>query len=281
MGGCSSNKYNLLNYDRTQRTLQSFGKNRHDRFRNLFGIVMIPSLPIAAVNGAYLLLMLTAIATTGVLLRFSQEKLPLARWEKVAIGMGAFCGAMLGAKLPFLLLDWEGLRSGYAWFADGKTIMCGLAGAYLGVEVTKWSLEIRTKTGDSFAAPVAVGVAIGRVACFVGGCCFGSPTALPWGVCFPATAGDALPRHPTQLYEAIFHASMAGLLYLLKSLGVWRGQLAKFYILAYLAYRFLTEYIRPEPQIFAGLTAYQWAALAMIPLFAWLWYRDAMIPRDP
>jgi len=46
-------------------------------------------------------------------------------------------------------------------------------------------------------------------------------------------------------------------------------------LIAYLIYRFLTEFIRPEPIIALGLTAYQWGALALIPVFAWLWRRDA------
>lgn len=229
---------------------------------------------VAALDYRYPLLMGAAMLACGILLRRSQEKLPLTWWEKAAIGLGAFCGAMLGAKLPFVLADWEGLRSGTAWFSDGKTIMCGLVGAYFGVELTKWALEIRTKTGDTFAAPMAVAVGIGRLACFVGGCCFGTPTSLPWGCRFP-TAGDDLPRHPTQLYEAGFHFVMAAVLMVLRKRGVWSGQLAKFYILTYLGYRFVTEFIRPEARVFAGLTGYQWAALLLAPIFAWLWWRDA------
>jgi phosphatidylglycerol:prolipoprotein diacylglycerol transferase len=215
-----------------------------------------------------------ALLICTLLLRRSQEKLALLKWEKLAIGLGAFCGAMLGAKLPFVLADWEGLRAGTAWFSDGKTIMCGLVGAYFAVELTKWALEIRVKTGDTFAAPVAVAVGIGRIACFVAGCCYGTPTALPWGCRF-STSGDDLPRHPTQLYEAGFHFTMAAVLMVLKRQGLWRGQLAKFYILTYLGYRFVTEFIRPEARVFGGLTAYQGAALLLAPIFVWLWWRDA------
>ena len=55
---------------------------------------------------------------------------------------------------------------------------------------------------------------------------------------------------------------------------MFRGQLVKLYILAFLAFRFATEYIRPEPRLALGLTAYQWGALALMPLFAALWLRD-------
>lgn len=231
------------------------------------------------INLAYIALMALAIATGGVLLRFNQTRLPLTWGEKFGLGVGAFCGAMIGAKLPFVLLDWEGAISGVAWFSNGKTIMCGLAGAYLGVEIAKWTLDIRTKTGDSFAAPVAVSVAIGRLACFAGGCCFGSPTSLPWGVCF-ANASDRglIARHPTQFYESGFHFLMAGLLFWLQSRGLLKGQLAKFYILMYLGFRFVTEAIRqnsPDPTLYGGLTIYQIACLLLAPIFILLWIRDA------
>ena len=68
---------------------------------------------------------------------------------------------------------------------------------------------------------------------------------------------------------------MAGVLLTLQQRGLLRGQLIKLYILAYLAYRFLTEFIRPEPAWFLGLTGYQWAVVSLAPVFVWLWWRDA------
>jgi len=222
----------------------------------------------------YALIMLTAIVAMSVLLKRWQADLPLAGWQKLGLAVGGFCGAMIGAKLPFALSDWTGLMNGSTWLSDGKTIVCGIVGGYFGVELAKWTLDIRIKTGDTFAVPVAVGVAIGRLACFVGGCCYGSPTSLPWGLRF-SRAGDAVARHPTQLYEAAFHLTLAALLWSFQRRGLFHGQLVKLYILSYLAYRFLTEFIRPEPRLPGGLTGYQWASLALMPVFLWLWLRDA------
>ena len=221
----------------------------------------------------YPALMLLAVAVGALISRWTQEKLPLTAVERLGIGLGAFCGAFIGARLPFALGNWDGLVSGAAWFGDGKTIVAGIVGGYFGVELAKWGLQIRVKTGDSFAVPVAAAVAIGRLACFSAGCCYGTPTSLPWGVVF--RTADAQPRHPTQLYEAVFHLLAAGILLVLWRRGLLRGQLIKLYIIAYLVYRFFSEFIRPEPEIWLGLTAYQWAAVALIPLFAALWIRDA------
>ena len=171
---------------------------------------------------------------------------------------------------------WEGMLSGAAWLSHGKTIMCGIVGGYFGVELAKWVMDIRVKTGDTFAVPVAIAVAIGRVACYQAGCCYGVATSLPWGVVFPtAIQSPELARHPTQLYEALFHLTAAVLLFWLGRWGVFKGQLIKLYILSYLGYRFLTELIRPEPEVWLNLTGYQWAALVLFPLFVWLWIRDS------
>ncbi|RIK82686.1 MAG: diacylglyceryl transferase [Planctomycetota bacterium] len=231
--------------------------------------------------------MIASIAVGACLGRRTQRGLPLSPREKLGIGLGAFCGAMIGAKLPFVLSDWSGLLSGAAWFTDGKTILFGLVGGYLGVEAAKWALGVRVKTGDSFAVPVAAAIGVGRLACFVGGCCYGTPTDLPWGVVFGGV--DSLPRHPTQLYESAFHLAMACVLWELQQRGRdrrqspprdpggyrLRGQLIKLYIIAYLAYRFATEFIRPEARLWGGLTGYQWSCVLLAGVFAVLWRRDA------
>ncbi len=229
-----------------------------------------------SIDWGYTGIMLAALFVAGVLVRRSQSALPLSGEQKFGIGLGAFCGAMLGAKLPFALADWRGLFDGSAWLAHGKTIMGGLVGGYFGVELAKWLLGVRIKTGDSFAAPVAAAVAVGRLGCFRAGCCFGTPTVLPWGVAFPlAPDGGTLARHPTQLYEFLFHATAAGVLYWLSRRGRLQGQLIKLYIVTYLVYRFLNEGIHPKPRLGGGLTGYQWASLVLAVLFGWLWVRDS------
>lgn len=222
-------------------------------------------------NWVYPALMGAAV-TTGILVgRRTQQPLGLSNGQRLALGLGAFCGGMLGAKLPFVLLDWDGFLSGAAWFDSGKTLMLGLVGAYFGVEAAKWAMHITVKTGDGFAVPAAAAIAVGRLACFSAPCCFGTATELPWGVVF---TDDGIARHPTQLYETAFHFACAAILAQLQAQGMFRGQLIKLYIIAYLLYRFATEFIRPELKLWLDLTAYQWAAIAFLPVFVGLWVRD-------
>ncbi|MCI0642818.1 MAG: prolipoprotein diacylglyceryl transferase [Gemmataceae bacterium] len=213
-----------------------------------------------------------AVATGYLVSRRTQRPLPLSPGQRLGLALGAFVGGMVGAKSPFLLMDFEGFLSGRAWLESGKTILVGLVGGYFGVEIAKWALHIQLKTGDTFAAPVAAAIAVGRLACFVGPCCFGTATDLPWGVDF----GDGVKRHPTQLYEFAFHLSAALVLAQLQKQGYFCGQLIKLYIISYLGYRFVTEFIRPEPEFWLGLTIYQWCALVILPVFVWLWRRDSL-----
>ena len=196
----------------------------------------------------------------------TRQPLGVDRRGLAAIALGAFCGGMIGAKLPFVLADWPGFLSGTAWFDDGKTIMSGLVGGYLGAMITEWALGIQGLACDMLAAPLAAGIGIGRLACFQAGCCYGIPTSLPWGVNF----GDGCPRHPTQLYESAFHLTAAVVLFQLQRRQMFRGQLVRLYFVAYFVFRFVTEFIRPEPRIYFGLTGYQMGTLLLAPFFA-LW----------
>ncbi len=223
----------------------------------------------------YSLIMMAAIAAGFLVSRWTRRENSLTRGQRWTVSLGAICGGILGAKLPFVLADWDGLLSGVAWLDNGKTITFGLVGGYFGVEAAKWATDVRTKTGDSFAVPVAVSIGIGRLACFSAGCCYGQPTTLPWGCDF----GDGILRHPTQIYETVFHLSCAVVLFCLLQRGLFRDQLIKLYFIAYFAYRFLTEFIRPEPRLWLDLTGYQWATLAFIPIFALLWVHDARQAR--
>lgn len=220
---------------------------------------------------AYPLIMITALMVGLWLTRSRQSRLRLRFDQQLAVSLGAFCGGMIGSKLPFAIFHPEGPLCGQAWLSDGKTIVFGLLGGYLGVELGKWLTDVRVKTGDAFAVPVAVAVGIGRLGCFVGGCCFGVPSSLPWAVRF----ADGIPRHPTQIYEAGFHWIMAAILLRLERKQLLPRQRFKFYLLTYCGYRFLTEFIRPEPRLFAGLTAYQWGVAAAVPVLLWLWRVDA------
>src|SRR5437868_13449272 len=80
-------------------------------------------------------------------------------WKRTALGLAAFVGGALGAKFPFVLDSGASWFDHTAWLNDGKTITTGLIGAYVAVELTKLTLDIKAKTGDTFAVPLALALA--------------------------------------------------------------------------------------------------------------------------
>ena len=194
--------------------------------------------------------------------------LPL--WKRLALLWAVLIGAAFGAKIGYTVAyggDW--LASG-TWLTDGKTVTTGLLGAYVAVELMKWVLCIHVKTGDTFALPLALAMSVGRWGCFFNGCCYGTPTDLPWGIDF----GDGSRRHPTQIYESLFHLSMAVLIGWLMARDLCRTHLLQLYLIAYAVFRFATEFIRPEEVWLLGLTFYQWVCIAMAAGLAGQWWYE-------
>lgn len=208
--------------------------------------------------------MLCAVAAAMLWLWRSRGPIDIPLPQLIAVALAAFCGGVFGAKLPFLLADMRGLMAGSGWLADGKSIVSGLAGGYLAAMAMEWLMGIRTRACDRFAGPLALGIAIGRLGCYHAGCCRGIETSLPWGVDF----GDGIARHPTQIYEFLFHMTAAFVLWRLARRNALGGGLLRWYLVAYFVFRFATEFIRPEVPLWLGLTGYQWAALLLAPTFA-------------
>ena len=137
---------------------------------------------------------------------------PATRWSVVT---ATILGAALGSRLLFLLESPSAtiahLDDPYYLFG-GKTIVGGLLGGLIAVEATKRWIGEHHATGDLFAVPLAVGIAIGRIGCFLSGLddhTAGVATTMPWGVDF----GDGMPRHPAALDEAVAMLLLAVWLY--------------------------------------------------------------------
>jgi prolipoprotein diacylglyceryltransferase len=173
-----------------------------------------------------------------------------------ALALGAIAGAILFGSLNLNLAGTITL---------GHSIAGALAGGILAVEAYKWRNGLRGSTGVMFVAPLAVGIAVGRIGCFLAGLpdyTYGTPTTLPWGVDF----GDGMPRHPVQLYESA--AMLAFLVIYLQ--GIARGQALflrdGFYVFVawYGAQRFMWEFLKPYPKLLGPLNLFHMLCLLMI-----------------
>jgi prolipoprotein diacylglyceryltransferase len=124
----------------------------------------------------------------------------------------------------------------------------------------KKKLKMKEKRGNLFAPAIATGVAIGRIGCFLRGCCFGKETSLPWGVNF----GDGILRHPTEIYESIFMIGMFIYLRYKMTKNPKPGSLFRLLMIFYFSFRFIIEFIRVEPIAFFGLTFFQLICLLVL-----------------
>ena len=181
-----------------------------------------------------------------------------------SIIVAAILGAALGSKLLAGLEDPLALvQQPWSVLLGGKTMVGGLLGGTLAVEWIKRRLSVRQRTGDLFAVPMAIGIAIGRLGCFFSGLAdhtYGSATNLPWATDF----GDGVGRHPTQLYEIVFLLALAAVLSWMRPRRPESGELFRLFLMSYLGWRLLIDFLKPEPS-FAGLSAIQWAcALALL-----------------
>lgn len=181
------------------------------------------------------------------------------RWWAIS---AASAGGALGSKMlywlenPALTLSkWND----WAYMLGGKTVVGGRLGGLIAVELTKELVGESRSTGDLFALPLAAGIAIGRVGCFLTGLSdqtFGLPTRLPWGIDF----GDGIRRHPAQLYEILFLVALIALLTWLQPKLPQSGDLFKLFMILYLAWRLCIDFLKPAAQ-FAGLGSIQWACV--------------------
>lgn len=159
-------------------------------------------------------------------------------------------GAVGGARITYVMLEWDQFRgnplSALMIWKGGLVFYGGIIGGYLAsLAFMKYHKVPALPMADLSVGCVAVGHMIGRVGCFLNGCCYGQLTQQPWGVTFPYTAGPH-PRHPTQLYE------IAGLLVVLAFLE-WRyrrphrqGSIVALYLSLYAVLRFSVEMLRGD-----------------------------------
>jgi len=189
-----------------------------------------------------------------------------SRWAAIT---AAVAGAAIGSRVLYWFEDpvltfahWPDP----VYLLGGKTIVGALIGGLFAVEWAKRRVGETRSTGDLFAAPLALGIAIGRIGCFLTGLSdhtFGIATSLPWGIDF----GDGIRRHPTQLYESLFALALFFfLLHLLDRLHR-NGDVFKAFMLAYLGWRLAIDFLKPEIRlgIFSGI---QWACAAMFLYYA-------------
>ena len=276
--------------------------------RVLFVIPIGEGIPVF---GYGLMLMLAFLAGIG-LACYRAKSRGISRDAVIDIGLYSLISGVVGARIAYLLLDHvpspeDNWKTIFAVWQGGLTFQGGLLLAvlvsWLYLRVKKISVARMT---DAYAPALALGVGIGRIGCFLNGCCWGrpSPADHACGVIFPAdsdivqrqismvefwpkqwddfvqslgyTSGTLPPVavYPTQIYSALMLFAIAAILLLVERMWKNRqdGQIMILFVFFYSIKRFFIEFLRDDTPLrlafgsFPGLRLGQWLSLVMFLL---------------
>ena len=204
-------------------------------------------------------------------------------WILIAVSVGAilfsrFIAVMVNRDTPLL------------FYYSQKTIVGGLLGGLIAVEITKKFLGIKYSSGDIMTYPLILGIMTGRVGCFLAGLedgTYGIETNFFWGIDF----GDGVRRHPTQIYEIVFLIALwicirilefPKVIYFFHQIngtifpelnGLPNGVRFKLFLFHYLVFRFIIEFIKPVNTFLFRLSFIQIACILGIGYYSFLLLR--------
>ena len=185
-------------------------------------------------------------------------------WAVIGIVVGGRLGYVLFYDLSYYLANPGGIVT---MWDGGMSFHGGLLGLMLAV-----AIFTRIKRGsilsaiDLLAAIAPIGVFLGRIANFINGELYGAPTTVAWGVVFP-TDPEGVPRHPSQLYEALLEGLVLFIILRIATHGYFAlrrpGIVAGIAAVGYAVSRIAVEFVRiPDPQI--GYLYGGWLTMGMV-----------------
>jgi phosphatidylglycerol:prolipoprotein diacylglycerol transferase len=180
----------------------------------------------------------------------------------IGIIVGGRVGEVLFYNLPYFLSDplsilriWEGGMSFH-----GGLVGVMLAGWWYGRSVGRGFFD----TADLLTPVVPIGLGFGRLANFVNGELWGTPSSLPWAMIFPDPRAGGIPRHPSQIYEALLEGLVLfTVLWWFSSRPRPAPAVFGLFLFLYGIFRFSVEFVRaPDPHI--GYLAGDWLTMGQV-----------------
>jgi phosphatidylglycerol:prolipoprotein diacylglycerol transferase len=205
------------------------------------------------------------------------------------LGFWCMVGGMAGARLLFVIRHWSyyaehGLEIPALWRGGLESY-----GGYLGGALAGWWFVRRRrlsfwKLADLCAPAIPLGTALGRIGCFLNGCCWGracSPGAF-YGVRFPPESAHALATGGiggwvvnTQMIESLGAFLLAGVLFLRSGRKRFEGELFLMLGMLYPIMRFGIEILRDDtPRYLWGWTLAQWVSVSLFAVAGWRYRRQ-------
>jgi len=172
----------------------------------------------------------------------------------------------------------------FAVWNGGMSFHGGLIGVLCAVLLFSWRRGLHPLDMGDFLVPLAPpGLFAGRIGNFINAELWGRPSDVPWAMVFPTYAAGGIPRHPSQLYEALLEGVVLFLvLWIFSARLKPRGSVTGLFLMLYGLFRFLVEFFR-QPDVQLGFVAMDWLtmgqilSLPMILIGAWLLVRSSRV----
>jgi prolipoprotein diacylglyceryltransferase len=236
-------------------------------------------IEITTTNGQfyYDLFYFLAIVFAGVFFMIDgrRKKYPMIQWALIFSSGIIFL--IIGTKLfTYTPNDWKEIANTLTFpYTERKTILGGITGGIFGIWLAKKLTNFPYPVLDSFAVSFPVAMGIQRIGCFMVGCCFGTPTKVPWAVSYSYYAHPyyihlergwivpgsymSAPIHPNQLYQTILCLLIAFIIWKLRNKFKRQGNLFFTSIALYLVARFIVEFWRDGAT--NGITGIEWMGI--------------------
>jgi phosphatidylglycerol---prolipoprotein diacylglyceryl transferase len=207
--------------------------------------------------------------------------------------LAALAGGAVGARLyyfiPLFIRGKVAFGTLFTSWADGS----GFYGAFVGGTLLL-ALTARLKkmpvlpTLDAIHGVIPFGFALGKIGCFLAGCCYGYPSPMgvsfkPGSLCWNTQKAEGIvpgtPVHPIPLYDMIFGFTLSALLFLLQKKSGRPGEVVAAGTVGYSVYRFVIEFFRNDPDCHTfGSSVLRDSQITAIVLFVaglawWAWIR--------
>ncbi len=182
------------------------------------------------------------------------EKEGFTSQQILDLGFLILVWAIIGSRLLYVLMNpghyLENPLDIVRIWSGGLVFSGGLAAVVI---VMAFHLRRRgisvLKVGDVLAPGIALGQAVGRIGCFMAGCCYGRPADVPWAVVFTDPGSLAplhIPIHPTQLYASAAGFAVFGIVLAIRSRKRFEGQVFLWYLILHSTARLAVERFRGD-----------------------------------
>ena len=217
------------------------------------------------------------------------------------LALWVFVGGLVGARTFFVIQYWgvkiHSVVEIFRIWEGGIVLYGSIIGGTVAFFTYRFFRPFPLRPFLDVVAPaLALGIALGRVGCFLNGCCYGDVCNLPWAVRFPEPSlpwqahnaahligpSDhwSLPVHPTQLYSVLDGLILMTLLLMYFPRRKRDGEVMALLMVCYPITRILIEYLRSDETVFfAGMTISQNISVALLCCGLGFWYWLSRLPQ--